>query len=291
LSPQRIPKRVRQQRYEGAVGGPLFFCQILRKCLWYCGLKRSHLILLSGGIGVAVLVALVMRSAVPKAVKSEDSTVLLSGDRRGFGRSGRSEEFDWRSQLWDGEVKRKAGAAEIQAFLEKENFSKDALVGVALLTREDEYLREVVAQYPDDPLVQLLVTGNDVFPEETSEWIARFKALQPDNVVASVLVAGNHLSQRSASRTAMNRVIGLGSEGVFLEMLKPDDVLPDFSDTPAQMLEEIRAERTEIRDALQVSARISEFSDEQFRNYLEQYRTVGEMNALKWAKEQFDVAE
>ena len=65
-------------------------------------------------------------------------------------------------------------------------------------------------------------------------------------------------------------------------------LLTGSTHTPAEMLADIPAERMEIMRVLPIAERFAELEDEQFREYLERYRTHGELDALRWVKEQIE---
>ena len=84
---------------------------------------------------------------------------------------------------------------EYEAYLERHGRSKEALLGVYFLSKDDTHLEEAARRYPDDPNVQLLVISKHLFPEERSQWIERFKASQPNNLIASIFRGGDLLAR------------------------------------------------------------------------------------------------
>lgn len=93
-------------------------------------------------------------------------------------------------------------AAGFEAYLEKYGYSKEAMIAVALLSRDVAHLIEAAERYPDDPHIQLLVIGNRDFPGDKTEWYRRFKESQPDNLLASLLL-GSHLLNQGSVKEAL----------------------------------------------------------------------------------------
>ncbi len=68
-------------------------------------------------------------------------------------------------------------------------------MAVFILSKDDAHLLEAARRYPDDPNVQLLVICRKVLPEEQDEWIRKFKASQPDNMLSGIFLAGQFFEQ------------------------------------------------------------------------------------------------
>lgn len=97
--------------------------------------------------------------------------------------------------------------ATIVHYLDKHKHSADALMAVGLVTGEMEYLRKAVLASPDDAKLQMLAITRNLFPEEKEFWIRQFKQTQPDNALASYLLAEHML--RSGNRIACEEQLRL----------------------------------------------------------------------------------
>ena len=87
-----------------------------------------------------------------------------------------------------------ANTAELAAYVERHGFAKEAMLAVALMSRDPEYLITAARRYPDDPHLPLLVLTGDVLPDERREWLERFKRSQPDNLLSPLFLGGDLLA-------------------------------------------------------------------------------------------------
>ena len=99
-------------------------------------------------------------------------------------------------------------------------------------------------------------------------------------------VLGNQLSQGAGRTTIINGLVGMATESRFLNLMEPDYQSPTLRSTPSEMLAEIDAEREEIREITTIADRLPELGAAKFSHYLDRMRTQGELEAIRWAREQ-----
>ncbi len=104
------------------------------------------------------------------------------------------------------------------------------------------------------------------------------------------IVLGNQLSQGAGRTTIINGLVGMATENKFLKLLEPDYQSPTLSATPAEMLAEIETERQEISEIIEFGfgPRLQELDEAKFSHYLDRLRTQGELEAIRWAREQLE---
>ena len=111
--------------------------------------------------------------------------------------------------------------------------------------------------------------------------------------LASLGVAlSNQFSQGEANTNLINRLVGISGETMFLRDLDPDLESPNFSGTPAELLEQLEAERKEIREFTLTAddddgqlGVLQNLNEAEMEHYLDRVRSVGELEALRWAEQ------
>ena len=161
--------------------------------------KYSHLATCGIGMVIGFLVAQLVKTAPPELPEDEPVSALTENGRHTPPSIPRSKLAEAPAEKIDPRMLNDAvfvgiEAGEIEALLRKHEYSRESLIGAALVTNNLEHLREAAQRYPDDPHVQLLVITKNLFPEERSAWIDRFKASQPENSLASILKGGDLLA-------------------------------------------------------------------------------------------------
>jgi len=87
-----------------------------------------------------------------------------------------------------------ADKATLEAYLEEQNYSAEAMLAVVIISGDQELLVDAARRHPDDPNIQLAVISRGVLLEERREWVERFKESQPDNMLSAIYLAGELLA-------------------------------------------------------------------------------------------------
>lgn len=106
-----------------------------------------------------------------------------------------------------------ADEATIDAYLERHQFSRESMLAAALMSEDPARLIAAARRYPDDPYFQLLVIAGDALPEERREWLERFKASQPDNLLSSLFLGGDLLADGEVEAGLAELHVSANSEG------------------------------------------------------------------------------
>jgi hypothetical protein len=88
-----------------------------------------------------------------------------------------------------------------------------------LATQSRENIRLAAELFPGDPRVQFAVIARDLFPEQRSEWLEKFKASAPENAMANYLAAREALRQGNRD-LALQELAAAGSKPNFNDFLK-----------------------------------------------------------------------
>jgi hypothetical protein len=94
------------------------------------------------------------------------------------------------ARVLSGDVKLPAlDPAVVERYLERHKRSAQSLLGAYRTTQNLEFLKEAAARYPDDPMIQMAVLRQNLFPEQRREWLERLKRSAPDNSLVAYLSA------------------------------------------------------------------------------------------------------
>ena len=121
------------------------------------------------------------RSSVSEEV-SPDSTVLATND---------PATTNLYAKLGNGEIPR-VKLEQLETYLAQNHRSVDALLGALRASGDDTLLKEAKEKFPNDPRVQFAAAFKADSPEEHQQWLEKFKQSDPDNALASYLLAGEH---------------------------------------------------------------------------------------------------
>jgi tetratricopeptide (TPR) repeat protein len=86
----------------------------------------------------------------------------------------------------------KVSLEQLEPYFAKNGRNVDALLGALRASDDDSLLREAKERFPDDPRVQFAAAFKADSPEERQQWLEKFKQSDPDNALASYLLAGEH---------------------------------------------------------------------------------------------------
>lgn len=124
-----------------------------------------------------------------------------AGLRAGPGarRAAESEPFGARlERLLNDEAAResfKLNEAELADYLARNATNAPSLLIAFELSHDRDFLRRAAERFPNDPFVQAKILSHDLFPEQRSEWIQRFKQSAPDNAFPNLLAARERMKE------------------------------------------------------------------------------------------------
>ncbi len=84
---------------------------------------------------------------------------------------------------------------EMDVFLSRKGRTAGNLIAAWQLTTNLPFLEDAAGRFPDDPTVQFAVLQSGLYPEQRRQWLDRFKASAPNNALASLLSAHEHIQQ------------------------------------------------------------------------------------------------
>ena len=116
----------------------------------------------------------------------------------------------------------------IHAFLTERGRSAASLLVAWQESGNRELLDEAAARFPDDPRVQIAMLATELSGEERMEWVARFKASDPDNALANYYAAAEFLQGKNVESALAELAAGNakpGYEDYMMEQIAERDAL------------------------------------------------------------------